>query len=111
MFFVSASTKACIAKPQAAWCAFLYPCLLYTSDAADEEAILPKGNSSLSYTGPKSMTWWCSFKDSIPQDALLRLYVHRDSRKIRVPFVFKNIEIPPMPKEEDGTSSPGVKER
>ena len=38
----------------------------------------------------------------------LRFLVHTGSRKIRVPFVFKDIDVPPMPKEQDGAPGFGV---
>jgi hypothetical protein len=49
--------------------------------------------------GNNSVTWECFYKKAPPQDAQLRIVVHKDSRKVRVPFVIKNIEIPPMPKK------------
>ncbi len=69
---------------------------------------LRTGNSSLSYTGPRSLTWWRSFKDAIPQDAQLRVHVQKDSRKIRVPFAFKDIEVAPVPKESNDSPGPGI---
>jgi hypothetical protein len=41
--------------------------------------------------------WWQSFKEAIPDDAQLRLTIHKDCQKVRVPFEFKDIKVPPMP--------------
>ncbi|MCE5269338.1 MAG: hypothetical protein LLG00_15790 [Planctomycetaceae bacterium] len=69
---------------------------------------LQTSNWSLSLTGRRSVACWQSFKERLPQDAQLRISVRKDSRKIRVPFAFKDIEIPPLPKEEDDAPGPGT---
>ena len=51
-----------------------------------------------SWDGDRSVSWKCTFS-SIPSNAELRLTVQKNGRKIRVPFVLKNIEVPPMPDE------------
>ncbi len=73
-------------------------------DVFDEEGHpLKKGNASWG-----GENWWRSFKEPVPQGAELRIAVQRDSRKIRVPFDFKDIAVPKMPTEEDAVLGPGV---
>jgi hypothetical protein len=55
-------------------------------------------------------SWDRSFSNAIPDDAQLRLTIHKDSRKVRVPFQFKNIEIPPIPDEDEENAAPIGKE-
>jgi hypothetical protein len=67
----------------------------------EEKLAVLEGNRSLSRTGRRSVSWWQSFKEPLPPHAQLRLCVRKLSRKIRVPFLFKDIEVPPKPTEED----------
>jgi hypothetical protein len=48
----------------------------------------------------RSVGLFYSFNDPLPPNVELRFRVHKNTRKVRVPFVFKDIEIPPMPKQE-----------
>jgi hypothetical protein len=49
-----------------------------------------------------SVTLNCFCEKRLKPDTQLRLVVHQDSRKVRVPFAFKDIAVPPIPKEGDG---------
>jgi hypothetical protein len=48
-----------------------------------------------------TVEWNCYYKKELPLDTQLRIVVHKDSRKVRVPFVFKDIKIPPAAKEQE----------
>jgi hypothetical protein len=67
---------------------------------------LQQGNRSLSYMGPKAVNWWSSFPEPIPSNAQLQLYVQKNTRKVRVPFAFKDVEVPAVPKV--GETGPGI---
>lgn len=56
---------------------------------------------------PHWLFWFASDRP-IPSDAKLRLIVDRGGRKVRVPFVLKEIEVPPLPEEDDEKSFTGV---
>jgi hypothetical protein len=58
---------------------------------------LETGSRSLSYLGPTSVACFSAFKNPLPPDAQLKLSVQKNTRKVRVPFHFKNIEVPPIP--------------
>jgi hypothetical protein len=62
-----------------------------------EGATLARDSLILSYLGPTSVSFWSTFEKPLPSDAQLKLQVQKNTRKIRVPFVFKNINIPPIP--------------
>lgn len=62
---------------------------------------LRTGSSSLSYTGPRSVVWWRVFPEAVPEDAQATLYVQQGYRKIRVPFEFKDVVVPEVPKDEE----------
>ena len=47
----------------------------------------------------RSVNLFYSFKEPLPPKAEIRLRVQKNARKIRVPFAFKDIAVPPMPKE------------
>ncbi len=72
-------------------------------EACDGEkmAVLTDGNTAVSSHGPRSVTWWHSFREPLPANAELRLCIQKNTRKVRVPFVLKDIEVKPMPKEQE----------
>ncbi len=73
----------------------------------DEDGeLLPSDNCSISSAewDPCWVSWRRVFKIPVPQTAQLRLVVHKDSRKIRVPFALKDIKVPPVPDEQDGAA-------
>jgi hypothetical protein len=49
------------------------------------------------FEGQKSVGCWYYFKKPIPSDAQLKIQVQKNPRKVRIPFHFKNIEVPPNP--------------
>jgi hypothetical protein len=58
---------------------------------------LERVSRSLWFQGPKSVGCWYNYRKPIPPDAQLKIQVQKNPRKIRVPFQFKNIEVPPSP--------------
>ncbi|MEN6451851.1 MAG: hypothetical protein ABFC96_15280 [Thermoguttaceae bacterium] len=58
---------------------------------------------------PRAATWWRSFRENLPQNAQLQLVVQRDPKKVRIPFNFKDIEIPARPAADavQGVAAPG----
>ncbi len=70
-------------------------------DICDKEGGIPLQNSSpsIGWNRPGPVCLWYAFRRSILHDAQLRLTIQKNSRKIRVPFVLKDIAVPPMPKE------------
>ena len=56
---------------------------------------------------PNHVNWGRGLDRPIPEDAELHLVVPRNCRKVRVPFVFKDIDVPPMPMEQDEASGFG----
>jgi hypothetical protein len=48
-----------------------------------------------------SMTLDCYYEKRLPVDTQLRIVVHKDSRKVRIPFVFKDVEIPTVRQKRD----------
>lgn len=55
---------------------------------------LAETSDSLSYMSTRRVTFWGSFQREVPEDAQLQLSVQKNVRKIRVPFSFKEIEVP-----------------
>ena len=73
-------------------------CEVYDEDGQP----LPKGSWSVSNSA--STNWWRSFKAPVPPNAELHLTVQKNSRKIRVPFAFKNMEVEPVQDVQDDGS-------
>ena len=48
------------------------------------------------------------YPELLPDGATLRLIVHKDRHKVRVPFEFNDVEIPPIPPNSD--KSPAIDE-
>ncbi len=68
---------------------------------------LDADSSSSSWTGSRSV--WCRYSySSIPPDTQLQMTVQKNSRKVRVPFVLKDIDVPPMPKDETSGASASI---
>lgn len=72
------------------WCEVL--------DAAGQP--LPEGNSTWGGSSGAA-NWWRAFKQPVPDDAQLKITIHKNGRKISVPFAFKDVKVPEVPKKGD----------
>jgi hypothetical protein len=48
------------------------------------------------------------YSDKVPDDARVRVVVHRDSEIVRVPFALKDLKIPPVPPMPEGPPTVGL---
>ena len=51
----------------------------------------------------RSVGLFYSFKDPLPPKVELRFRVQKNTRKVRVPFAFKDVEVPKMPSKEEAS--------
>jgi hypothetical protein len=74
---------------------------LYRFDLLDPQG-QPVGKGEVAgFRKNNTVTCTCFCRERLPAGCQLRIVVHKDSRKVRVPFVFKDIKIPPAAKEQE----------
>jgi hypothetical protein len=74
-----------------------------------KETPLPREKSTALFWD-NSVIWRSYHKTQLPSDAQLKIVVHKNSRRIRVPFVFKDIVLSP-PKNDNKTAAAPAKTR
>lgn len=76
---------------------------IYSLDLLDGRGSPIKVAEEHVFVKNNTLEWECFYNKELPADAQLRIVVHTNSRKVRVPFAFKDVTVPEI-KNEDSES-------
>ena len=80
--------------------------LVYSAELLDRKGTrLPRAKDTALFWD-NSVMWLSYQKTQLPSDLQLKIVVHKNSRRIRVPFVFKDIVLPPPKNDNQATAEP-----